>query len=65
MRKGNLKILTVYYDFDLDDTTLRLTEDFENADSLTKLDILKEIIGALSIDYGVNLEKFRSEFRKD
>jgi hypothetical protein len=65
MKQAKRRIISVYYDYDADDTFVDLGLWFRNADNLTKLDVLADAIGDLNVQYGVALEKFGAEFRKD
>ena len=64
MKQAKRRVISIYYDYDADKTFIDFGLWFKNADNLTKLDVLKDTIGELNLNYGIVLEQFRAEFRK-
>jgi hypothetical protein len=53
-----IKILTVTYNLNHDNTKLKFSKDFDNLPSICKLDILDDIIGDLINIYNNTLDKY-------
>lgn len=64
MKQAKRRVVSIYYDYDADETFIELGLWLRNTDNLTKLDVLGDAIGDLKCEYGIALEKFRTEFRK-
>ena len=64
MKQAKRRVISVYYDYDMDKTFIEFGLWFRNADNLTKMDVLKDTIGDLNFDYGLALADFRADFKK-
>lgn len=60
-----MKAFLITYSFANDETKISFSKDFETADGLTKLDILKDVIGDLNNFYDEALNQYSKNYGRN